>query len=181
MHGKSPLIWAISGIPFLIIVGSLLHFTYEWSNCSPIVGVISPVNESVWEHLKMGFWSLVFFSLIEYWFIKNKTKNYLLAKGLGIVSLQGFILLVFYTYTTFSGRPILIIDISSYIIGCALCQLVSYNVFTKTAANKWLNMLGLALIVIHAVLLITFTFTPPQLPVFQDSHSLSYGIQGKTQ
>ena len=181
MYRKSPLIWEILGILFMIIAGSLLHFAYELLNQLPIVGVISPVNESVWEHLKMGFWSLVLFSLIEYWFIKNETKNFLLAKCLGVFALQGFILLVFYTYTAFSAKPILVIDISSYILGCVLCQVVSYIILTRTVDRIMMNRLGLALIMIHAVLLITFTFAPPKLPIFQDSHSLSYGMQRKTQ
>ncbi|NBJ15225.1 MAG: hypothetical protein FNP40_06570 [Dehalobacter sp. 4CP] len=146
-----------------------------------MIGVISAVNESVWEHLKLGFWSLTLFSLIEYWYVKNKTNNFLLAKGLGILTLQGFILLVFYTYSMFSSKEILAIDIASYILGCALCQLVSYMILTRTNMKKMLNRLGLVLILIHAALLITFTFAPPKLPIFQDPHSLSYGIEWKTQ
>lgn len=181
MSKKSVLIWEVSGISFLIVVGSLLHFAFDWSNHLPLIGVISAVNESVWEHLKLGFWSLVLFSLIEYWFVKDETNNFLLAKGLGVITLQGFILLVFYTYTMFSAKPILVIDISSYILGSVLCQVVSYMILTRTAVRKTLNRLGLALILIHAALLITFTFAPPKLPIFQDSHSLSYGIQWKAQ
>lgn len=181
MESKSALIWEISGIIFLIVAGSLLHFAYGWSNQSPIVGVICPVNESVWEHLKLGFWSLALFSLLEYWFIKYKTKNFLLAKALGVLTLQGVILLVFYTYTAFSTKPILAIDISSYILGCVLCQVVSYIILSKTGDRKILNELGLGVIIIHVVLLVTFTFAPPKLPIFLDSHSLSYGIHWKTQ
>lgn len=176
LNRKTLLIWEISGIFFLIIAGSLLHFVFEWSNRLPIIGIISPVNESVWEHLKLGFWSLLLFSVIEYRFIKNKTNDFFLAKGLGVFTVQGFILLVFYTYTAFSAKPILVIDISSYILGCVLCQVVSYIILTGTGDRTVFNRLGQALIVIHAVLLITFTFVPPKLPIFKDSHSLSYGI-----
>jgi hypothetical protein len=177
MRAKSVLSWELSGIVFLIVVGSLLHFTFDWSNQLPLVGVFSAVNESVWEHLKLGFWSVILFSLLEYWFIRNKTNNFLFAKGLGAVVLQGTILLVFYTYTMFSGEPILAIDISSYILGCILCQVVSYFILTKVNEKKIFNNVGMVLILIHAILLITFTFVPPKLPIFQDSHTLSYGIR----
>jgi len=177
MRRRSVLIWELSGIVFLIVVGSLLHFTFDWSNRLPLVGVFSAVNESVWEHLKLGFWSLILFSLIEYWFIRHGTKNFLLAKGLGVVILQIVILSIFYTYTMFSAEPILAIDISSYILGCVLCQVVSYIILTRVISKKILNKVGLALILIHAVLLISFTFAPPKLPIFQDSHTLTYGIR----
>lgn len=44
--------WEIMGIYWIVIVGSLLHFTYDWSNKSSIVALFSSVNESVWERLK---------------------------------------------------------------------------------------------------------------------------------
>lgn len=178
---KYVLIWESSGVFVLIIVGSLLHFVYDWSNQIPIIGVISPVNESVWEHLKLGFWSLALFSLIEYWFVKVEINNFLLAKGLGILALQASILFVFYTYNAFLAGPILVIDISSYVLGCVLCQVVSYVILTRTCNTKMLNLIGLAIILIHIALLIIFTFKPPRLPIFQDSHSLTYGIQWKNQ
>lgn len=181
VSNKSVLIWESGGVLFLIIVGSLLHFTYDWSNQIPIVGVISPVNESVWEHLKLGFWSLALFSLIEYWFIKGEINNFFLAKGLGVLALQGFILLVFYIYNAFLTGPIPMIDISSYVLGCVLCQVVSYVMLTRTCDSKKLNFIGLAIILIQAMLLITFTFKPPKLQIFQDTHSLTYGIQWKNQ
>lgn len=175
------LIWEVVGVFFLIVAGSLLHFVYNWSNQIPIVGVISPVNESVWEHLKLGFWSLAVFSIIEYWFIRGEINNFLLAKGLGVLVLQCSILLVFYTYNAFLEGPILAIDISSYVLGCVICQVVSFVILTRTGVMKIQNGIGLAIIVIHALLLITFTFKPPHLPIFQDSHSLSYGMQWKNQ
>jgi hypothetical protein len=177
MYKKNLLIWEIAGIFFLIIAGALLHFAYQWLNQLTIIGIFSPVNESVWEHLKLGFWSLVLFSIIEYWFVKDETNNFLLAKALGILALQSFILLVFYTYTMFSAKPILVIDILSYILGCVLCQYISYLILTRTGERRILNKIGLTVIMIHAILLIAFTFASPKLPIFQDSHSSSYGIQ----
>ena len=40
---------------FAMILGSLLHFTYEWSNENSFVGSFSAINESTWEHLKLLF------------------------------------------------------------------------------------------------------------------------------
>lgn len=51
----------ILGALFVIIIGSIFHFVFEWSNQWLPLGAITPVNESVWEHLKLVFWPLVFF------------------------------------------------------------------------------------------------------------------------
>ena len=49
------LFFELTGIVFIIILGSILHFTFEWSGSQVVVGVFSAVNESVWEHFKLGF------------------------------------------------------------------------------------------------------------------------------
>ena len=54
---KRSIFWyELVGMVFIIILGTLLHFTFEWSGFQEIVGVFSAVNESVWEHLKIAFW-----------------------------------------------------------------------------------------------------------------------------
>ena len=40
-----------------LILGTLLHFIYEWSGNNAIIASFSAVNESVWEHLKISFLS----------------------------------------------------------------------------------------------------------------------------
>ena len=47
--------YELAGIVFTVIIGTMLHFTFELSGNQPVVGVFSAVNESVWEHLKLGF------------------------------------------------------------------------------------------------------------------------------
>ena len=173
---KSILKWEIFGIFFLVIVGILLSFVYEWSNKSVLIGIIGPVNESVWEHLKLGFWSLIFFSGIEYWFIRRKSRNFFWAKGLGILILQTTVLIIYYTYTMFTKEPVLVIDILSYILGCFLCQLVGCRVLVSKNYYKTLNALGLSVLFIHAALIVAFTFVPPRLELFQDLKTQTYGI-----
>ena len=43
--------WEIAEFIFIAIVGTLLHFVYDWSGQNPAVGIIAPVSESTWEHL----------------------------------------------------------------------------------------------------------------------------------
>jgi len=174
--------WEITGAFFLIIAGVLLSFAFDWSNQALWVGIFSPVNESVWEHLKLGYWSLIFFSAIEYWFVRDKVHNFAWAKAAGVLILQASVLLVYYTYTMFTSKPILILDISSYVLGCILCQVISYKIlafgnFVGRNARISLNRLGMGILIVHAVLLIVFTFYPPQLPLFYDPQTSSYGIQ----
>ena len=45
--------WTLLGIPLLFIIGSVFHFIYELTGKNIIVGLISPVNESIFQHIKM--------------------------------------------------------------------------------------------------------------------------------
>jgi hypothetical protein len=66
VNNRSVLVYELVGTVFMIILGSILHFTFEWSGGNPVVGAFSAVNESVWEHLKLAFWPALLFMLIEY-------------------------------------------------------------------------------------------------------------------
>ena len=59
------LVWEVVGIAFVFLVGSLLHFVFEWSGESRIVGLFASVNESVWEHFKQGFWPVCIWGAID--------------------------------------------------------------------------------------------------------------------
>jgi len=169
------LIWEVVGIFFIIVVGSLLHFAYEWAGYSPTVGMFTPVNESVWEHLKLGFWSLFLYSVMEYWFIRRRAENFFVAKTAGILSLQLLIVAVFYTYTAFVRREILAVDIASYVLGAAICQVTAYKILKTRRLPAGLTSVGILFIVVHAATLIVFTFRPPRLPILKDPNTGQYG------
>lgn len=60
----------IAGILSVSLLGTLLHFTYRWSGRNPLIGLIAPVNESVWEHMKLLFFPMLLFGL---WSLKGET------------------------------------------------------------------------------------------------------------
>ena len=59
---------------FISILGVLLHFTYEWSNDNPAVGLFSAVNESTWEHLKLIFFPMLLLTTMEFLWAHIKDK-----------------------------------------------------------------------------------------------------------
>ena len=55
---NSILIFEIISSIFIMILGTLLHFTFKWSNNNVLVGTFSAINESTWEHLKLIFFPI---------------------------------------------------------------------------------------------------------------------------
>jgi hypothetical protein len=145
------------------------------SGFNPFVGVFSAVNESVWEHLKLGFWPALMYTLIEYRQIKKQTNNFFLAKTIVPFTIIAVITAIFYSYTSITGESIFLIDITSFFIAVIIGQYLSYRLLTYNSLAGWTEMVALALFILLGILFIVFTFYPPHLPPFQDPISGDYG------
>ena len=175
MEKRRILFFELAGIVFIIIFGSILHFTFEWSGSQAVVGVFSAVNESVWEHLKLGFWPAVVFALIEFKYLKS-TNKFLFAKTLGIYLIPVVIMVIFYSYTAILGESIFVIDILSFVIAVIVGQLVSYRLLTWKTVPYNLDKVSLVALILLGLAFVLFTLYPPQLPMFQDPITGEYGI-----
>jgi len=170
------LAWELAGILFIAVSGSLLHFVFEWSGNVTPVALFAAVNESVWEHLKLAFWPSLVFAAIEYPFLRRETSNFVVAKAAGFSVTPLVIVLVFYSYTTITGRSILVVDISTFVIAVAAGQILSYRIMTLGELSKSLQYASVLALMLLTVAFSLFTYFPPHLPLFQDSRSGGYGI-----
>lgn len=168
--------WEIISLFFVIIVGSFLHFLFEISGDFYPIGAISAVNESVWEHLKLGFWPIIFIAPVEYTFIKDRVKNFIIAKNIAAYIIPLSIVIIFYTYTAILGTNLLIMDILTFVIAVIIGHVLSYYIMTSQEKPRIMIYISLILIIFLAILFILFTYYPPQLNIFQDSLTGQYGI-----
>jgi hypothetical protein len=168
--------WRLAGIITIIILGFLLHYLFSWTDSSKIIGLLAPVNESVWEHLKLGYWSVVLFSLAEYLQIKSSVNNYFFSKTIGVLTLEITIILIYYGYTFIVGKNIIWIDIGSYILGAVICQYLTYLFFKQKPYSKLTNKISLAALIGIGVLFAVTTYYPPHVALFKDNNNNTYGI-----
>jgi hypothetical protein len=174
---NSVLKWEMLGIVAISLLGSFLHFAFDLSGEIKLIGTISAVNESVWEHLKIAFWPALLYAVFEYPFLKGRTNNYLIAKATSIYLMPITITAVFYLYTAAIGHHFLVIDIITFVAAIAVGQIASYRMLVTRRLPRWLNLVGLAALIALAIAFIVFTFSPPQLPIFRDSITGTYGIR----
>jgi hypothetical protein len=167
--------YELAGMVFIILLGSALHFTFEWSDNQPIVGVFSAVNESVWEHLKIAFWPALLYLIFEYRYLFKKSNNFFLAKTSGIYAIMIIIPAIFYSYTIFFEEN-LITDIGSFIFAIIIGQLISYRLLTFKKIDKIFDLISLVALAILVLAFVIFTFYPPQIQLFQDPNTGGYGI-----
>jgi hypothetical protein len=173
---RSLKLWNLSGIIAIIILGFALHYLFTWTGGSRIIGLFAPVNESVWEHLKLGYWSVVLFSIVEFIFVNHRANNYYFSKTIGVLALEITIIIVFYGYTYIVQKDILLIDIFSYFLGATLCQYLTYIFVRAKPFPVRVNRISLIIFISIGILFGLLTFYPPRLELFKDPNNKTFGI-----
>ena len=169
------ILWQAAGFALVTFGGTILHFLYDWTGGSILVAPFSGVNESTWEHMKLLFWPLLLFALVQRLFFKGQ-ENYWCVKLAEILLGLLLIPVLFYTYNGVFGKSPDWINIAIFYITALVVFLFEWWAFSQ----DWLPCnhprLAFAAICLIGVLFVVFTFTPPQIPLFQDPLSGTYGI-----
>ena len=178
MRNKKILHFQIFSIIFTAILGSILHFAYEWSNGNLFVASFSAINESVWEHLKLLFFPMLITTIIGYLYIGKDSLNFICAKTIGIIVSLLFVVIFFYSYTSILGTHIPILDISSFFIAIILGEFVAYKIIlSRIICNPKFSIIILSILL---VCFIIFTYFQPNLKIFEDPVSkVSYNAKKK--
>ncbi|MFA9378811.1 MAG: DUF6512 family protein [Lachnotalea sp.] len=169
----------IIGIIFIIFLGTLMHFVYEWSNYNTIVALVAPINESIWEHLKLLFFPTLLYSIIEYNRVGKNYSNYITSIAFGLIIGLLSIIVIYYTYTGIIGYNIFIMDILIFIVSVILTQYISYYVLTNNLFTQVSSTTSILLLIVILLMFILFTFKPPMIELFRDPVNSTYGIVTK--
>ena len=168
-------LWQLAGFTLSTLAGTLLHFLYDWTDGSILIAPFSGVNESTWEHMKLLFWPLFLFALVQRLFFK-KQKNYWCVKLAEV--LLGLVLIpaLFYTYNGVFGRSPDWINIAIFYVSALLVFLFEWWMFKQDWLQCKHPRISIVVICLIGMLFVVFTFTPPQIPLFQDPLTGTYGI-----
>lgn len=170
--------WQIITVIICIILGIILHFTYEWSGENIIVGLVSAVNESSWEHLKLIYYPSILMAIIGYFIIGKRSSNYWISQALGIITAMIFTVVFFYTYTGIIGTNFAWLNITTFVVAILLGGFVTYKVLiSRNEYNA--EAVSIIFLIILLFSFILYTFNPPQIALFQNPISGIYGIQNK--
>ncbi|MBO5349586.1 MAG: hypothetical protein J6A89_07210 [Clostridia bacterium] len=171
---KKVLKFHIFSFIFVCILGSLLHFTFEWSNNNIFVGSFSAVNESTWEHLKLAFFPMLLTTIIGYFYIGKDFSNYLCARAGCIITTISFITVFFYAYTGILGTNYSILNIGSFFVAVFLGECTSFKkIVSMNNCNK---IVAIIILLVLLIAFISFTYFTPEINFFRDPVTNSYGI-----
>lgn len=164
----------IIGIIIIFILCFPFHFLYKWIP-NTLTSIFFPVNESIWEHMKLLFTPFIIYTLFEYFFI-NKNQNNLLLQ-LFIVPIVGIIsyLIIYIPIYDLIGEN-MFVSISLLFIIIILQQFISYKLSIKENI-KYQNVIGIIGIIITIFTFIYLTYKPININLFYDKKNHIYGIK----
>ena len=159
---------------FVLVLGTLFHFTYKWSGNNKIIGIFSSVNESTWEHLKLIYFPMLITIIIGRFYFGKNISNFFCSKTIGLLVALTFIVIFFYTYTGVLGKNIAIIDISSFFVSVLLGEFISYLLIVNNF--KCSNKIAICVLILFFIMFVLFTFNSPKIGLFKDPITGEYGI-----
>ena len=157
----------IFGFFFTVIVGTLLHFAYDWSNHAFLVSLVAPVNESTWEHMKLLFFPMLLFSI--FCISKQKSSYPNTVSGLFAGLLPGTFLIpiFFYTYTGILGFDVFWLDIAVFILSSFFAFTSAYRLI-QSGKLKNCTYLLIGLVIILTICVFLLTYFPPKIGLFKN-------------
>ena len=173
---QRPVLWQAAGFATVTFGGTILHFLYDWTGGSILASPFSGVNESTWEHMKLLFWPLFLFALAQRFFFKD-VENYWCVKLVEILLGLVLIPVLFYSYNRVFGKSPDWINIAIFYISAALVFLFEWWAFKRDHLPCRYPRLAFAAICMIGVLFVVLTFAPPQIPLFRDPLTGTYGIR----
>lgn len=167
---------AIIGFFVIVILGTLLHFSFDFFNNNLFIAPFSAVNESVWEHLKIAVMPTFVWTIIELIVLKYRQDNLWSSLLLKIVTIMVIITLGYYIYTFILGSHVLLFDILLFCIAILFGQVVAYREIKARKINVNYEEIAKYLVLIIFLMFVFFTFAPPRLDLFKDEVTSTYGV-----
>lgn len=149
------------------LMGVVGHFLYDLSGKNKIVGLFMPVNESVWEHLKLLFFPFMLYVLIELAVYGRKISGFLFSRVTGVIMGLVFIPTAYFIYTAVIGKNFAPVDIMLYFISVFISFNISYKrILQGHDKNMWRTISAIVLFLGISALFMGLTFSPPDTALF---------------
>ncbi|MBR2013030.1 MAG: hypothetical protein IJ995_02310 [Clostridia bacterium] len=169
-------LWQWLGFIVTGILGVVLHYLYDWLGQNPLIALISAVNESTWEHMKLLFFPMFLFALLQAHFWKERPQNFWCIKLYGILIGLALIPIIFYTFNGVFGKSPDWYNITIFFQASAIAYLAETALFKSEKDGCCAAKLALIALLAIAALFAAFTFFPPNIPLFRDPITMQYGI-----
>lgn len=171
---KKTRIYAIIGI---FLLSFICHFVFDLFP-NVLFSIFFPVNESIWEHMKILFTATLLYSFIDKIILKKLNVNYnnyyLQLFISAFISIPIYLIIYLPIYNSIGEN--MFVSIFLLLIVYIIMQYISYKIMQKKE-TKIPNYIFSILIILTYIIFIYLTYNPPQNYIFYDSENEIYGIE----
>lgn len=171
---KKTRIYAIIGI---FLLSFICHFVFDLFP-NVLFSIFFPVNESIWEHMKILFTATLLYSFIDKIILKKLNvnyNNYYLQLFISAFISIPIYLIIYLPIYNFIGEN-MFVSIFLLLIVYIIMQYISYKIMQKKE-TKIPNYIFNILIILTYIIFTYLTYNPPQNYIFYDSENEIYGIE----
>jgi hypothetical protein len=170
--------WSLWMIIPLGILGSLLHFLFDWTKHNRLVMFFAAVNESYWEHIKIAVWPVFFLQVALFAFGGYQLSAFLPAATVALYSLPISMIGLVFGYKMITKRNILWLDIGIFFVVIALGQTLFVLVLQELEAGAVTVGLSLVFLAGLVAAFLRYTVRPPEeTDIFMDPTNKGYGLR----
>jgi len=167
----------IVGAVFMTLAGSAMHFVYDWSGQTTIVGLVGPVNESIWEHAKLVFWPPLLWYVFAALFLRRMHRYEVTgAAAAALWFMPAFQTAFYYLYAAITRGDLFFMDLVDFELTVILEQLLFYRPAVGLRCTTAGRVVGIVSVAALAGIFFALTFQPPHLPVFRDPQNGTYSL-----
>lgn len=150
-------------------LASLFHFVYEWLGGNLFAGLFFPVNESIFQHLKLTIYPLIIVWVLLFRFIDipDTLNKFQIFTGILISTCITIYVVLSVHYILKAGFHLQseIVNISSLLIGMLIGQFAASRTLVHYKTPRWLGIICGILLIFTGILFAYFTLCPANIPI----------------
>jgi hypothetical protein len=160
------------------LLGSVLHFLFDWTKHNRFVALFSAVNESYWEHIKIAIWPVFLLQIVLFSLGGYEISSFIPAATIALYSIPVSMVGLVFLYKSVTKHNILWLDISIFFVCIAIAQSIFVLLLGELAPTSGTVVMSSLFLLGLVVAFLLFTFRPPREPdVFLDPIKKDYGLR----
>ena len=166
----------LSGLIFTLLLGLILKYSIMIFGINLWTILISSVNKSIWEGIKVFALAYLIWACLEYCMIQVSIKEFVVSKVVGMYTLIILGIVFFLTIKSIPMISNILIETILIFIVVSLSFGISYKMMiSKINLDDWF-VLSLFFIALFFSMYFCFAINPPHIALFVDKNTYSYGI-----
>ena len=160
----------------LLVIFIIFHYLYRWFP-SIVISLFSGINETVYQHLKLAFYSYLILTIIEFTVFRKKiddNKKFFFSHLFSAIIFPWFVFILFLIAAMFFGERNFIVEIihANIVLYLSALSISLFEYEIKDVEfSKRINGLILLLLVILIIEFTVFTFNLPWHDIFADPYA----------